>query len=190
MKKISQEFSEFVRRIIETSKLQVIDGKLSNAFEQELILRKESIKVFFQTIFSIYDEWTKSTLSTFISDFIHHEGLSIFSVWLAEVYPFEFDRIEIDCPKGPSHEDVLLNIAYRYNKVELDIIRNFIVQYGLNVDDETVAKLLFIEAIKSSSKILSEAIEDEYKIFTEEVSTEFIDFDLLIKYRGAGRVVK
>ncbi len=170
--------------------MEVTNGILTTAFERELILRKESIKVFFQTIFSIYDEWTQSTLSTFISDFVHNEGISIFSVWLAEVYPFEFDRLEIDCPKGPSAEDVLLNITYTFIEAELDLIKNLVIEYGLNLDYETVAKLLFIEAIKSSANILSEAIEDDYKIFTEDVSTEFVTSDLRIKYKGAGRVVK
>ncbi|MHA1650094.1 MAG: hypothetical protein ACTSYB_07855 [Candidatus Helarchaeota archaeon] len=190
MNTISQEFEDFVRRIFNISKLQISDGILPLAFENELIQKKEAVTVFFKTIFSIYEEWCKCTYSSFISDFIHSEGISIFSIWLAEVYPFDYERTKIDCPKGPSTEDALVNITYIYNKAELDIIQKLIQEFGISVDVETVAKILLIEAIKSISKILSEAVSDDYKIFTDDVSAEYTADNLIVKFKGAGRVIK
>ena len=87
MNKISYEFEEFVRRIVTTSKLEITDGALPTAFENELVTNKEAVFVFFETINSIYEDWNKYTYNVFISDFIHNEGISIFSVWLLKFFP-------------------------------------------------------------------------------------------------------
>ena len=190
MKKISKTFEEFVRRIIGTSGLEISAGALPLAFENELIQNKDAVFVFFQTINSIYEDWNKYTYNVFISDFIHNEGLSIFSVWLAEVFPFDFEHLEIECPKGPSTVDALLNITYTFKSNELQIIQNCLAEYNVSVDTETTAKLLLIESVKAISKILSEILENEYKFFTESVDTKSNNNQLTLIYRGAGRVAQ
>ncbi|NVM55987.1 MAG: hypothetical protein HWN66_19980 [Candidatus Helarchaeota archaeon] len=190
MNKISNHFEEFVRRIITTSSLEISDGALLSAFENELVTKKDAVFVFFQTIYSIYEDWNKFTYNVFISDFIHNEGLSIFSVWLAEVFPFNFDALEISCPKGPSTVDALLYINYSYNEEEMNTIRRLLADYNISVNVDRLAKLLLIEAVKSISKVLSEILESEYKISTEDVVTEIRNNELIVKYKGAGRVVK
>ncbi|NVM29107.1 MAG: hypothetical protein HWN65_09695 [Candidatus Helarchaeota archaeon] len=173
-----------------TSKLEITDGALPTAFENELVTNKEAVFVFFETINSIYEDWNKYTYNVFISDFIHNEGISIFSVWLAEVFPFSFESLDIDCPKGPSTVDALLNITYTYNPNELNLIRRLIAEVNIGVDEETLAKLLLIEAVKSISRILSEILENEYKFSTESVDTAIENDQLTIKYKAAGRVIK
>jgi len=188
--KISDPFEDFVKRIILASKLEISDGALPAAFDKELLTNKDAVFVFFKTINSIYEDWNKYTYNVFISDFIHNEGLSIFSVWLAEVFPFNFDKLEISCPKGPSTVDAFLNISYEYTEKELNIIQNLLAEFNIDVDFETLAKLLLIEAVKSISKILSEILENDYKFFTEDVHTETCGNGLIIKYKGAGRTIK
>jgi len=188
VKKISTAFEEFIRRIVTTSNFEI--ANIAIAFDNELVIRKEAVFVFFQTINSIYEEWNKFTYNVFISDFIHNEGLSIFSVWLAEVFPFNFENLQIECPKGPSTVDAIVNITYKYNAAELNIIHKVLTEYNLSLDVKTVAQLLLIEAVKSISKILSEILENEYKFFTESVETEVQKNGLTVIYKGAGRVVK
>ncbi len=190
MKKISKTFEDFIRRIISASRFEISAGALPSAFEGELVHNKDAVFVFFQTINSIYEDWNKYTYNVFISDFIHNEGLSIFSVWLAEVFPFNFEYLEIDCPKGPSTVDALLNLSYTYDQNEWKVIQKCLAEFEISIDAETVAKLLLIESVKAISKILSEILENEYKFFTESVDVEFKDGKLTIIYKGAGRVVK
>ncbi len=193
MRKISQPelFEAFVRHILEKSSLKISNGALPLAFEEMILTeKKDAVKIFFQTVYAIYDEWCKSSVSVIMSDFVANEGTSIFSVWLVEVFPFCFERMEIDCPKGPSTEDLLLLVKYTYDQEELNILRRLISEFNLSENEEVLAKLLLTEAIKSISRILSEAIEDEYKIFTGDITTEIGNDTLAVNYKGAGRVVK
>ena len=72
----------------------------------------------------------------------------------------------------------------------MNLIRRLIAEVNIGVDEETLAKLLLIEAVKSISRILSEILENEYKFSTESVDTAIENDQLTIKYKAAGRVIK
>jgi hypothetical protein len=135
-------------------------------------------------------DWKNLYHIDFISRFIEDLGPTLFLIWLSEVFPFDFDQLNAKCPKGPSTEDVLLEIYYNYSESELKIVKDTLIAHWINDSEDQVAQTLFIEAIKSISEVFSHIINHPFKIFTSQVNNSKTNNVLQIAYYGAGRVQK
>ncbi|HUX97913.1 MAG TPA: hypothetical protein VMV49_00020 [Candidatus Deferrimicrobium sp.] len=185
-----QKLSNFIIRILDSSQLQVAAGAIQKAFKEEIFLNAEEVHKYLKKMEEVWDDWKKESDTDFISRFIEERGPYIFVMWLSEIFPFEFKQLEASFPRGPSSVDSLLEVIYNYSKDELKIIKDLLIKYGIEAEEDQVATTLFVEAIKSISDNFSKVINQSYKIFTSSVDLTNKRGNLKIDYKGAGRVVQ
>lgn len=184
-----EKFSNFIVRILESSHLQIAAGLIQKAFKEEIFINAEEIHKYVTQMTTFWEQWKKKSGIDFISRFIEDLGSTVFTGWLSSIYPFNVTRIEVHCPRGPSSVDSILQISYQFDKNELKIINNLLLEHSIAAQEADVAKTLFIESIKSISDVFSQIIKQPYKIFTSEVNMIKKKGFLQVEYKGAGRVV-
>jgi hypothetical protein len=185
-----EKFRNFITRILESSKLKIEAGSIQKAFQEEIYINAEEVHKYIKNMEQMWESWKKLSQIDFISRFLEELGPPIFASWLSEVFPFDFEQIRAQCPKGPSSEDALLEILYDFDKDELRIIKDVLIAHWINEPEAQVAQTLFIEAVKSISEIFSKIIKHPWKIFTSNVNLTKEGNNLKIHYSAAGRVVK
>jgi hypothetical protein len=186
----NERFRNFIGRILQSSKLRIEAGSLQKAFQDEIYLNAEEAHKFVKNMEQMWESWKKLSSIDFISRFIEDLGPPLFASWLSEVFPFDFEQIRARCPDSPSTEDVLLDISYEYSKDELGIIKDTLIAHWINISEDQVAQILFIEAIKCISEVFSLIINEPFKIFTSNVNLVRDHNNLKIQYAAAGRVVR
>jgi len=185
------KFRDFIWRILKASKLKIELGSIQKAFQEELSFKTKEVQKYISDMDQIWVSWKDLYHTDFnINRFIEELGPTLFLLWLSEVFPFDFKQLKSQCPKGPSTEDVLIEIFYDFTPDELQIIKDNLIAHWINDPEDQVAQLLFIEAVKSISEIFSWIIKHPFKIFTSDVNLTRENGTLKIHYFGAGRVVK
>ena len=169
---MSSKFDDFVNRILETSKLEITGGKLTNAFVAEFSRREDLLKTFKIEFKPIWESWKKNQGKHLISPFIEAHGNIIFRKWLTEIYPFEYYSLRLACKRGPSSVDAVMLVNYFFSPEELVIIQKNIEKYAISVPLEETCRLLLTNAIKSIPTMLSEIMEIDYRIFIEKLTND------------------
>jgi hypothetical protein len=185
-----EKIHNFIVRILDSSHLQVAAGAIQKAFKEEIFINAEEVHKYLKKMEEVWNDWKKASDTDFISRFIEERGPYIFGLWLSEIFPFEFKQLEANFPRGPSSVDSLIEVNYNYSKDELKIIKDLLIKYGIEAEEDQVATTLFVEAIKSISDNFSKVINQSYKIFTSSVDLTKKRGNLIIEYKGAGRVIK
>lgn len=185
-----EKFSNFIERILESSHLQIAAGAIRKAFKEEIFLNADEIHKYLNELKIIWENWKKKSKTDFISRFVEEKGPLIFIPWLSRIFNFEAKQIEVNCPRGPSSVDSLLEVSYTFTKNELKAISNLLVKHGIEAQEDEVARTLLIEAIKSISDTFSQIIGQPYNIFTSDVNMIKKKGNLKIEYKGAGRVTE
>ena len=185
-----KEFSNFIERIFESSQLQVAAGAIRKAFQEEIFLNADEIHKYLKNMAIVWENWKKDSGTDFINRFIEDKGGDIFINWLSNIFNFESKQLEVDCPRGPSSVDSILQISYNFSKDELKAISELLLNNGIETPEDEVARTLFLEAIKSISETFSKIIGQPYNIFTSEVNMTKKKGNLKIDYKGAGRVTQ
>ncbi len=182
------KFRDFIWRVLNSSKLRIQSGALQKAFQDEIALNAEATQKYHKSMEDIWESWKELNTTDFISQFVQDLGSTLFLMWLSDVFPFDFNRLSAQCPQGPSLEEALVDIQYKFSSEELKIIKDVLIAHWMNESEEYVAQIMFIEAIKSISGVFSQIIQHPFKIYTSNV--ELIrEYDTLkIHYSGAGRV--
>jgi hypothetical protein len=101
-----------------------------------------------------------------VSLFLHNNYEYIFSTIMTELFPFNKERISFDFPTVNSRTDFGLKLFYRYNHVELNTIDKAIAQHcdpKKKMTNKNVAKFLFINSIKTITRILDDIFVLYYK---------------------------
>ena len=195
MEKTSEEFRILVYNILNLSRLKIEGGRLKEIFNHYLNNKSpEAIAIFEQYVSNNFDEWQNSGGSVEgISGFIALYGKDMFSYWLSEIFPFTKESLIINCPEGHSAVDSQLIISYIFEKSELDYIHFILKKLEINewVDKvNDVARILFVDAIKSISEHFEKFIGTKYKIYTENINLYEIDVNgsIFVEFKGAGRI--
>jgi hypothetical protein len=184
-------FRNFTWRILKASKLRIELGSIQNAYKEELAFKLKEVQKYISDMDKIWASWKDLYHTEFnINQFIEDLGPTLLLFWLSEVFPFDFKQLKAQCPKGPSTEDVLMEIFYDFSTDELKIIKDTLIAHWINESEDQVAQLLFIEAVKSISDVFSRIISHPFKIFTSNVDLIKENNTLKIHYFGAGRVVR
>ncbi|TFF88608.1 MAG: hypothetical protein EU549_02670 [Promethearchaeota archaeon] len=164
-----QEFSNFVNRIIENSRLEINGGRLSKAFLAEASRKNEQLMKFKDDFRPIWDKWKKDQGKHLISPFIEAHGNIIFRKWLTEIFPFQYYSLRLSCKRGPSSVDAVMLLNYFYSPEELEIIESKIKQYSLDFPIEEVCRMLLTNAMKSIPQTISDIMEIDYRIMVEKI---------------------
>ena len=184
----NQKFREFIWRITKASKLKV--GAFQEAFRAEVAQQVEAVQKYFNVMDDIWNSWKKINRVDFISQFVEQLGPTLFLTWLSDVYPFDYDRLQAECPTSPTTEEAIIELFYEYDEVEIKIIEDVLTSQWIKESTDHIAQLLLIEAIKSISGIFSGIIQHPFKIFTSNVELIPEPNLLLIHCTFAGRVEK
>ena len=185
-----EKFRNFIERIFESSQLQIAAGAIQKAFREEIFLNAEEIHKYLKKMKVLWENWKKKSKTDFISYFMDDLGSMVFMAWLSEIFSFDLKQIEINCPRGPSSVDSLLEITYNFSKNELKTVKDLLVEHDIDGEEEKVARTLLIEAVKSISDTFSKIIGQPYKIFTSDVELSKKRGGLRVSYKGAGRVTE
>lgn len=195
MQKTSEAFRILVYNILNLSRLEIEGGKLGEIFTHYLKSKTpEALAQFQQTVNEYYKGWASKNLTCEgIANFISQYGRDLFISWLSEIFPFAKNSLIIECPEGHSAVDSQLIISYIYDKEELDYIKFVLDKLEFNEWKDRVkdvARILFIDAIKSISDHFEALIGQKYKIYTENINIYEIDVNgsIFIEFQGAGRI--
>lgn len=194
MPKTSERFRILVYNIINLSQLKIEGGKLQAIFRHYLRnAAPEALELFQQYVNNHFKDWLgKGGSIEGISGFISQNGRDLFQYWLSEIFPFEKESLIIDCPEGHSAVDSQLIISYVYEKAELDYIK-FVLDklefHGWKEKINDVARILFVDAIKSISDYFENLVGTKYKIYTENINLYEINVNgsIFVEFQGAGR---
>ncbi|MHA1299274.1 MAG: hypothetical protein ACTSO9_07565 [Candidatus Helarchaeota archaeon] len=195
MEKTSEMFRVLAYNIINLSRLEVSGGKMIDIFRRYLGSRPpETLAAFQDRVDELYSKWqSRGGSIEGISGFFSQYGREIFLLWLSEIYPFQKENLIIDCPEGHSAVDSQIIVSYVYDKAELDYIR--FVLNKLDIREwrdrvNEVARILFVDAIKSISDYFEELIGTKYKIYTGNINLYDIDVNgsVFVEFKGMGRI--
>ncbi|MBD3228161.1 MAG: hypothetical protein GF329_08225 [Candidatus Lokiarchaeota archaeon] len=164
-----QEFSNFVNRIIESSRLEIEGGKLSKAFLAEASRNNEKLTEFRNSFRPIWKKWKEDQGKHLISPFIEAHGNMIFRKWLTEIFPFQYYALRLSCKRGPSSVDAVMLVNYFYSPKELEVIESMIDKYTLDFPIEEICRMLLTNSMKSIPSTISEIMEIDYRIMIEKI---------------------
>ncbi len=183
-----------VYNIINLSQLRIEGGKLQSIFRHYLKNASPEALILFQQYVNNHFQQYKTQGGSIegISGFISTNGRDLFQYWLSEIFPFQKESLIIDCPEGHSAVDSQLIISYVYDKAELDYIQFVLEKLEFHEWKEKindVARILFVDAIKSISDYFENLIGTRYKIYTENINLYEIDVNgsIFVEFQGAGR---
>jgi len=195
VEKTSEEFRVLAYNIINLSRLEVGGGKMIDIFKHYLTSRPPiAIARFESVVAENYKKWlAKGGSIEGISGFFSQYGREIFLTWLSEIYPFQKASLIIDCPQGHSPVDSQIIISYIYERQELDYIKFILNKLEIHewLDRvQEVARILFVESIKSISDIFENVIKTKYKIYTGNINLYEIDVNgsVFVEFKGMGRI--
>jgi hypothetical protein len=191
----SKEFQVLSYNIINLSRLEVTGGKLQEIFIHYLSSRpSEIIGKFRNAVKEDFEKWrSRGGSMEGISGFFAQYGRELFLLWLSEIFPFDKTSLIIDCPEGHSAVDSQLILSYVYEKPELDYIKFVLEKLEIGEWKEKVndvARILFVEAIKSISTFFEDLIGIKYKVYTGNINLYEIEVNnsIFVEFKGMGRI--
>ncbi|MHA1300320.1 MAG: hypothetical protein ACTSO9_12935 [Candidatus Helarchaeota archaeon] len=184
-------FPQMVERITNASNFEISGGKLEKAIINESNHDQNNVKLFLDRFQPVWKKWVKARGSHLISPFLEAVGMHIFKDFLARLFAFDYNRINVQVEKGRSNVDSNIELIYSYDKDELEILKKFKEKYNIKhiSDEKELAKILLSNCAKSITKFLSNIMNIKYRLFTSNIETDLKqDDNLEIKINYDGRI--
>ncbi|MCP4763343.1 MAG: hypothetical protein GY870_16335 [archaeon] len=158
------KFWRFIKIIGEESGFVVLKDRLKKSLfdfiDNEEVEEYEHLRKFiFEGISKIYEPGLMPNVALFFYNNYEH----IFSTLMTQILPFDKERIAFDFPKVNSRTDFGLKLHYRYNSLEVNYIQDIIDINGVKWDRTHVSRFLFINSIKTITRILDDVFQYYYR---------------------------
>jgi hypothetical protein len=161
---VKYKFRRFLNIITQKSHFVVLKDALKNSLFD--YIQAEALKDFNKLSSSIFkgvSEIYEKGLLPNIALYFYYNYDRIFSTLMTVIFPFDKERISFDFPTVNSRTDFGLKVFYRFNASEIISVQKAIKLYNVSWDEPHVARFLFINCIKTITKILDELFTLYYR---------------------------
>ncbi len=144
---------------------------MEELLKTEIIIRDKLFDLFLAKANSFWNKWAKKTAQPKerIGDFFLQYGPVLIKEYLTTNFPFAANRIFINVQKGGTEFDIIFFFIYRFNKSELEAMKEIAEKDTETLSSPLIATRIFAEALLSFNTIISETVGYKYVMMLNEV---------------------
>lgn len=176
---MSQRFRRFVARVAKDNEFQPIKNRLLNYLQKESENKFKNYPRLLELMESYWVHYKEGfKIAHLLKD--HHE--EIFNFYLNTIFPFRKRGLNFTNCEAPTPVDFKLDYHYRYNRQEIDIIKEIMDEKNIDGKIEGVLKRLLIFAVSSFSPMVEQ-------IFGRPFAFQFSNIDAKQYNNGEWEVI-